>query len=209
MPMNYDDENSQMSGSIFSNPELNAPSPARIPAQNSPEKPDILSNLIRHLSSKLVESDQKKIQKIADKIYEENGDMVQILNEFGAKLVCKPDYVEVVVARLALFGTIRVDEETGELVLDDGAKEIFTKMANYVNGRNSFEFTMNMYAEVGFYPVGNLTNEKINYKGRELTVLKGVLMNEKGETRNIYMHNGRELLLEDDTQTESDSTPNN
>lgn len=208
MPMNYDDENSQMSGSIFSDPGIVNPAPQNQPVPVE-EKKDILSGLIRRISSKLVDPqtgqniiEQRKMKKITDKMEEEVGEILFILKEYGAKLVYRSnEEFDIVVPRLALSGKITTNKE-GELILDDGAKEIFSKMAKYINNRNSFEFTMNMYAEIGFYPVGDLTEETITYKGRKLKVSKGTLMNNKGETRDFYMHNGQEIILDKEENPE-------
>jgi len=207
MPMNYDnDENSQMSGSIFSNPELINPTPVQQPPAQEEKKPtDLLSNLIRHITSKIIDpetgqsiKEQKKLQKIIEKVVEEHGDLLQIFEDFGAKLIYKEEKtVEIVVPKFGMTGEMRTDEN-GEIILDDNAKEIFTKMAHYVNSVNSFEFSMHMYEQLGFYPVGELVAETITYKGKELKVQKGVLMNDKGESKNIYIYKGQELILDDE-----------
>lgn len=207
--MNFDNnENQQYSGSIFSNPELNQPEPREVQISQNPQKPDILTGLIKHITSKIIDPNTgqsirelKKLEKQAKQMEEENGDMIQILKDFGAKLVYNGNEIIVNVPRLGLSGKLLIDDK-GEMTVDENAKEIFTKMARYVNGRNSFDFTMNMYAEIGFYPVGDLSQTTVVYKGKELTVQKGVLMNKQGETRDFYMYNGQEILLDNEEDEE-------
>ena len=205
MPNNYDDnENSQMSGSIFSTPGINNPQPMPQPADIKPERQDFFSSLIKQFTSIIIapetgqdRREQRKLQKIADKIEEDSGDLIQVMKEFGAKLVYKPDSIDIIVSRLGLMGKLTTDEN-GELVLDEYAKEIFSLMAKYINDRNSFDSTMNTYEEMGFYPVGELKKETITYKGRELDVLKGILANNQGEQKIVYMYNGHEIILDKD-----------
>ena len=204
--MNFDNDNNFMSNeSIFQNVEAyNAMSSQMMNASNidyeSLNNNGLLSKLVNKINDKLDEftdkdkKEQKKLEKIVENFINEDGDFLQIMSQFGCVLVVQENGIEIQCEQFDLTGKITLKENSKtEYELDENAKKILYIISKVLDNLDHIDGSMDKNEEEGFYPVGELEKKTITVKGEEKEVFAGTLMNEKGETKQIYFLNGREV----------------
>ena len=154
----------------------------------------VIGNFIDSISNKIEEFKALKLQKEAQKVFEETGPFLRLLNEYGCVVELKPDCINVDCVPLKRKGVISIKEDKS-LEYDDDMKYIFSHIANLINRSDSLSDIITKYEEQGFYPIGELTKEKAIINGKECEVLVGTLENLQKEQKTIYYYEGQELFL--------------
>jgi hypothetical protein len=152
---------------------------------------DTLQAKISKVTSK-EERELRKLQKQADKLFEDCGDMMQLLKDFGCVWVIKDEHIEVQSKKLNITGIMTLNED-GVFDFDENMKKILYIIGKVVQNVDEADRQMDKHESEGFYPIGSLEECTIMLDGAEVKVLKGTLQNEKGETKQVYFKNGREV----------------
>lgn len=203
MPFNEDEDNYLNNESIFQDVETNNYITAQSIKINNVDYENfkdsgLLSKLVNKISDKIDEfsdkdkKEQKKLQKIAQQFADENEDFIGLMASFGCVFVALEDCIELHCEQFNLVGKITQNEKK-ENILDENAKKILYIISKIVTNIEKIDNSMDKNEEDGFYPVGELEKQTIKINGEEKEVFSGTLMNEKGETKQIYFLNGREV----------------
>jgi len=136
--------------------------------------------------------ENKKLQKTAAKLFKGNEEFIKLLNDFDCSLIHKQNVIEIKCEKFNLSGNITIETD-GNMLFDENSQKILYYIAKVVNHSENMDNLLNNNEDDGFYPVGNLVKQKIMLNGKETEVLTGILANTKGETKQIYYYNGKEV----------------
>ncbi|MCD8377442.1 MAG: hypothetical protein LUB59_01490 [Candidatus Gastranaerophilales bacterium] len=153
----------------------------------------LLDTISRELLSGREEKEQKRFQKQAEKLLKNDIDILKLLSSFGCIFVYNQDYMELRCEQFNLTGKINTNTD-GKLTFDDTAIKILYMITDIIEKTNNIDSIIDSHEQDGFYPVGELTKQKIMLDGKECEVLTGKLSNNNGETRQIYYYNGKEVF---------------
>lgn len=192
--MGFNDNNFN-NDSIFNSPELqpgydyNAVNPQPTVGQG-------LAKFIDKVVNKFIEEPKAKretrnLQKLADELFAENGEVLKVFYDFGCNIVFKDDFIELQYPQLDLVGKITIEND--EAVFDETTQKIMEQLSKLVYNTSKLGDVINDYETQEFYPVGELVKRPITLNGKEVEVMTGMLVNPKGETKQVYYYKGKEV----------------
>lgn len=198
--MDFDSENN----SIFENLNNSGMSmPQNMPMPAPTQQQNILGNFLNSVKNKLDEVKQKKesqeFEEQLNQIFNENTEILLILKSFGCKLNIKSlNMVEIHSDEFNLSGHIFINDENVEM--DEDCKKLFKIISEIVNGGYRIEDILNKYEAEEFYPIGEIEQVSVLYKGTEIKASRGRLANPKGEIRTITFYRGYEIKPDNETE---------
>ena len=130
----------------------------------------------------------KKLQEKIDEFVNENSDFLEMLNNFGCRIVYNKDHTEFICEKYNLTGKIYTETDN-TLKFDDNAKKILQYMAQEIHSVTKLSDTLDEYEKNGFYPVG--TPQKTEINGR--TIIIGTLRNRNGDEIQIDIKTGMRI----------------
>lgn len=191
MVFNESDDYNQ-NNSIFNSPELQGPPP--LPDQGSVSGGVL--DMFNTFVEKFVDEPKRKLelknfQKQIDKQLGPTEEIFKIFYSFGCNLYVNEGFIEIEYPQLNLKGVITIKD--GKAEFDETTTKIMEHLARLVNGTNNFGQFMDKYEDEKFYPASDLERQEITYKGENITVLTGTLMNKQGQTKQVYYYKGQEI----------------
>ena len=203
------DNNFNPNGSIFEHTDItnypNMPNTDYNLPQNTGniKGSNFASKLFKAISEKIKEFDSQKeikdLQKKAEELFKGNEDIIQLLHSFGCFFKIEENYIELSCEKFNLSGKI-ITNENNEMEFDEDAEQILRYISQIIVSSNNMEDSLDYMEQNGFYPVGELEKHKAIIEGKECEVLVGTLKNDKGETKQVYYYNGKEVFLSDNNQ---------
>lgn len=192
--MDFNSENNSIFEGLNNNSGMSMPQNIPMP-ENQPQQ-NLLGNFINSVKNKLDEAKQKKeseqLEEQLTQILNENSEILLILKSFGCRLNIKSlNMVEIISDEFHLNGHIYINNENVEM--DEECKKLFHIISTVVNGGYRIEDILNKYEEEDFYPIGEIEQIPVIYKGTEIQASRGRLANPKGEIRTIIFYRGYEI----------------
>lgn len=192
--MDFDaDNNSIFEG--LNNGEMNMPQ--NIPMPEMPQQSNLLGSFINNIRNKLVEAKQQKTSESlgADlqNLVDENTETLLILKSFGCKITIKSlEIIEILSEEFHISGYMYIKD--GNVDMDDECKKLFDIISQIISGGYRIEDILNKYEQEEFYPIGEIEQVPVIYKGTEINASRGRLANPKGEIRTVLFYRGYEII---------------
>lgn len=179
--------------------------PQNVPMPEMPQQQNLLGSFINNIKNKLDEvKHQKSIEQLEitlNNFVDENTETLLILKSFGCKLTIKsPEIIEISSEEFKISGYMYIKNNSVDM--DEDAEKLFNIISQIISGGYRIEDILNKYEKEEFYPIGEIEQVPIIYKGTEITASRGRLANPKGEIKTILFYKGYEILPDDELEKE-------